>query len=424
MVLTAVVLLALGAGAIFWAGMTLGGGTNGRNSEERAAIEAFTQTYRDIADRFIGTPVPADVLEGALDGMIEVLEDPYSDYMSPEEYDAALDDALGEFEGVGAVMETTDGDGESCELISDDCALRVVEVLSGAPAEEAGLQGGDSVIGVDGELLEGKTIDDTIWLIRGPRGTDVTLGVDREGEELEISITRDTVVADDVLSTTLADERIGYISIVNFSGNAADDFEADLQAHLDAGLDKLIVDVRDDPGGFVDATIEISSQFIEDGAVFWEEYADGEQVPVYVGGDGIATDEGTEVVVLVNGGSASASEIFAGAVQDAGRAQLVGENTFGKGTVQEWAELPGDSGGYRLSIAKWLTRDKRWVDGEGLTPDVAVELDGERFVAGVDGADPSRDSQVQAAVELLIGEPLPTSIPSPTPSAEASRDAS
>ena len=171
MAFTAVVLLALGAGAIFWAGMTLGGGTGGRNAEERSAIEAFTQTYQDIADRFIGTPVPADVLEGALDGMIDVLEDPYSSYMSPEEYDAALDDALGEFEGVGAVMETTDGEGEACAVISDDCALRVVEVLTGAPAEGAGLQGGDSVVGVDGEPLEGKTIDDTIWLIRGPRGT-------------------------------------------------------------------------------------------------------------------------------------------------------------------------------------------------------------------------------------------------------------
>ena len=222
------------------------------------------------------------------------------------------------------------------------------------------------VTGVDGEPLEGSTIDDSITLIRGPRGSEVALTVDREGQELEIPITRDTVVADDVRSATLADGRIGYISIDNFSGNAAEDFEADLQAHLDAGLEKLIVDVRDDPGGFVDATVEISSQFIEEGAVFWEEDADGTQVAIDVTGEGIATDPRLELVLLVNGGSASASEILGGALQDAGRAQLVGEPTFGKGTVQEWSELPGENGGYRLSIAKWLTRDKTWIHGEGL----------------------------------------------------------
>ena len=424
MALTGAVLLALGAGAVFWAGMTLGGGTKGRDAEERAAIEAFTQTYRDIADRFIGTPVPAEVLEGALDGMMDVLEDPYSDYMPPGEYDAALDEALGEFEGVGAIMETADEAGEPCDVIGQGCRLRVVNVLSGAPAEAAGLESGDSVIGVDGETLDGRTIDDTIWLIRGPRDSEVVLTVERGDEELEIPITRDTVLTDDVRSATLADGRIGYIAIDSFSGNAADDFAKDLQAHLAAGLDKLIVDVRDDPGGFVDATVEISSQFIAEGAIFWEEYADGEQVAVDVTGGGIATDPALEVALLVNGGSASASEILAGALQDAGRARLVGEPTFGKGTVQEWAELPGENGGYRLSIARWLTRDKTWIDGDGLTPDVTVELEGERFVAGAEDADPALDSQVRAAVELLLGEALPTSPPGPDPSAEASPEPS
>ena len=411
--LTAIVLVAMGAAAIFWAGMTLGGATSGRNADERAAIEAFTRTYQDIDDRFIGTPVPEEVLGGALEGMFDVLDDPYSAYMSPDEYDAALDDAMGEFEGIGAVMDTTDEMGERCEVIDDLCGLRVVQVLPGAPAEGAGLLAGDVVTGVDGELLEGSTIDDSITLIRGPRGSEVALTVDREGQQLEIPITRDTVVADDVRSATLADGRIGYISIDNFSGNAAEDFAADLQAHLDAGLEKLIIDVRDDPGGFVDATVEISSQFIEEGAVFWEEDADGTQVAIDVTGEGIATDPRLELVLLVNGGSASASEILGGALQDAGRAQLVGEPTFGKGTVQEWSELPGENGGYRLSIAKWLTRDKTWIHGEGLIPDVTVRLEGERYWAGDSAADPSLDEQVAAGVALLLGQPLPT--PAATP---------
>jgi carboxyl-terminal processing protease len=414
----------MGAAAIFWAGMTLGGATSGRNADERAAIEAFTRTYQDIADRFIGTPVPEEVLGGALEGMFDVLDDPYSAYMSPDEYDAALDDAMGQFEGIGAVMDTTDEMGERCEVIDDLCGLRVVQVLRGAPAEGAGLLAGDVVTGVDGEPLEGSTIDDSIWLIRGPRGSEVALTVDREGQELDIPITRDTVVADDVRSATLADGRIGYISIDNFSGNAAEDFQADLQAHLDAGLEKLIIDVRDDPGGFVDATVAISSQFLEEGAVFWEEDADGTQVAIDVTGEGIATDPQLELVLLVNGGSASASEILGGALQDAGRAQLVGEPTFGKGTVQEWSELPGENGGYRLSIAKWLTRDKTWIHGEGLTPDVAVRLEGERYWAGDTAADPSLDEQVAAGVALLLDQPLPTPAATPETTSGASPEAS
>lgn len=432
--LIAVLLVALGAGAIFWSGMTLGGSANGRNAEERAAIEAFTRSYQDIADRFIGTPVPEEVLGGALEGMFLVLDDPYSGYMSPDEYGAALDDAMGEFEGIGSVMATSDDSGEWCDFIDESCHLRVVNVLVGSPAEAAGLQADDVITGVDGEpiadispgrdssgeRLEGLTIGDLTQIIRGPRGSEVMLSVERDGEELEIPITRDTVVVDDVRSTTLADGQIGYLSIDNFSGNAAEDFAAALQLHLDAGRDKLVLDVRDDPGGFVDATVEISSQFIADGAVFWEEYADGTQVAVDASGDGIATDTGIEVALLVNGGSASASEILGGALQDAGRATLVGEPTFGKGTVQEWSELPGENGGYRLSVAKWLTRDKTWIDGQGLIPDLLVELEGERYWADAIEADPALDLQLQTAVALLLGEPLPMPAPSPGASVEPS----
>jgi carboxyl-terminal processing protease len=418
--LTIAVLVAVGAGAIFWAGMTLGG-PGGRNADERAAIEAFTRTYQDIADRYIGTPVPAEVLGGALEGMFDVLGDPYSAYMAPQEYDAALEDARGEFEGIGAVMETADAEGEDCDVIDADCHLRVVSVLAGAPAERAGLLAGDDVTGVDGEPLQGSTIDDTIWRIRGPRGSEVVLTVEREGQRLELPITRDTVVTDDVRSASLAEGRIGYIAIDNFSTNAAADFETDLQAQLDAGVDKLIIDVRDDPGGFVDTTVEIASQFIAEGPVFWEEYADGDQVPVEVSGDGIATDPGLDVILLVNGGSASASEILGGALQDSGRARLVGEPTFGKGTVQEWSELPGENGGYRLSIAKWLTRGKTWIDGDGLTPDLSVELQGDRFWAGIGDGDPGLDSQLRAAMGLLLEEDLEAPI-SPTATTVASAE--
>jgi carboxyl-terminal processing protease len=417
------VLVAIGAAAIFWAGLSLGGGMLGRNEEERRAIEAFAQTYRAIADDYIGTPVPREVLEGALEGMVEVLDDPYSRYMPAEVFDVALEDARGQFEGIGAVMDVADDEGEPCAVIAEACRLTVEQVLRGAPAEAAGLLAGDIVTQVDGVALEGLTIDDSVWLIRGPKGSEVTLAIERSGDPLRIPITRDTVVSDDVHGLVLANGEVGYIGVDNFSANAADDFAAELRALLDEGIRKLVIDVRDDPGGFVEATVDISSQFIPAGPIYWEEDADGKQNAVLTKSGGAATDESIEVAVLVNSGSASASEIFGGALQDAGRARLVGEPTFGKGTVQEWNELPGDNGGVRLSVAKWLTRDKHWVEGVGLTPDVPVIAEGTRFWAGVVDADPSADQQLQAAVAVLQGEPVPSAVPagaaSPATSPEA-----
>jgi carboxyl-terminal processing protease len=314
-------------------------------------------------------------------------------------------------------MATEDGQGEACALIDAECQLRVLQVMAGTPAEEAGLLDGDVVTGVDGGSLGGATIDDSVRLIRGPRGSKVTLTVLRDGQALDLAITRDTVVADDVHSLLLADGRVGYIAVDNFSASAADDFRAELDAHLSAGVTGLVVDVRDDPGGFVDATVEITSQFLSDGVVFWEEDANGRQTPIEVIGGGLASDDDVIVAVLVDGGTASASEILGGALQDAGRATLVGEPTFGKGTVQEWNELPGDSGGYRLSVAKWLTRDKHWVEGSGLEPDVLVRANGERFWAGAAEADPALDPQLQAAVAIVLGETLPS--PTPTSSSLA-----
>ncbi|MGD8486517.1 MAG: S41 family peptidase [Chloroflexota bacterium] len=409
-------LLFIGAAVIFWAGLSLGSGPAGRSDEERAAIEAFAETYQRIADDYIGTPLPDALLEGAIEGMFEVLDDPYSRYMPPDEYDSALDDAMGEFEGIGAVMVTKDEAGEACEPIDEACRLRVTRVLTGAPAEEAGLEADDIVIAVDGDSLDGFTIDDSVMLIRGPRDSEVTLTVVRDGAELELPITRDRVTTEDVHTASLADGSVGYIGIDNFSANAAADFEQALEAHLAAGVEGLVIDVRDDPGGFVDATVEISSQFLDDGPVFWEEDAGGRQVAVEASAGGLAADQALEVAVLVNGGTASASEILGGALQDAGRATLVGEPTFGKGTVQEWSELPGDNGGFRLSVAKWLTRDKHWVEGRGLQPDVIVPLDGERFWPGEADADPEGDQQLQSAIAVVVGEPAPGPQPPAGPS--------
>lgn len=411
--LTAAFLLAVSAAAVFWAGLSLGGISVGRTDSEQAAIDAFTKTYRQINDQYVGAAEPGDVLQGAIRGMIETLDDPYSTYMSPDEYTTTLADINGEFEGIGARMDTEDEEGVTCEPIGEGCQLRVVDVLPDSPALEAGLQAADVVTAVDGRSLEGQTINDAVTLIRGPRGSDVTLTLLRGRDAQDLTITRDVIVSSDVRSAVLADGAVGYLRIDGFSGTSDDDFATALRAHLDAGIDRLIVDLRDDPGGFVEAAVEITSQFLPDGAVFWEESADGSQRSIDVSGDGLAHDPDIEVVVLVDDGTASASEILAGALQDAGRAQLVGQPTFGKGTVQEWTELPSQTGGFRLSVAKWLTRDRSSIDGVGLTPDVLVDDGSARYRPGIVETDPEADIQLRRAISILLGEAVPG--PSPEP---------
>jgi carboxyl-terminal processing protease len=200
----------------------------------------------------------------------------------------------------------------------------------------------------------------------------------------------------------LGDGRVGYLRLDSFSATAANDFSAALRSLIESGVQDFVVDVRDDPGGFVDAAVAIASQFIDEGAVFWEEDASSRQVSVDVIPGGLATDPEHEVVILINEGSASASEILAGALQDAGRARLVGRPTFGKGTVQEWTQLPGENGGFRLSVAKWLTRNKTWIDSTGLTPDVEVASSGRRYNVADASADPGADAQLDRALRLLL----------------------
>jgi carboxyl-terminal processing protease len=410
-----VLVLAVVAGvALFLAGLSLGRGPGGGDAQERAALEAFVETYQRITRQYVGDVEPRELIEAAIEGMFESLDDPYSAYMSAERFDADLAVISGEFEGIGARMTTEDADGPACALLGDGCRLLVVGVLDGTPAEAAGLQGGDVVAAIDGTRVEGLTMDDAISLIRGPRGSEVVLEVWRAGEVIELAITRDVIRSQDVRSAVLADGRVGYLRVDAFTGNAADDFRERLGELLEAGIDGFVVDVRGDPGGFVEAAVSMTSQFLDSGPVFWEEDAAGDQRPVEVVPGGLATDPAVRVAVLIDAGSASASEILAGALGDTGRATLVGETTFGKGTIQEWTQLPGDSGGFRLSIAKWLTPDGTWVDGQGIVPDVVVPAAGADARPGGE-VDVRADAQLRAAVELLIGEELSVD-PPPEPS--------
>ena len=426
-VVAAALLLVISGAAIFAAGLSLGSARVGRDAQEQAAIAAFAEAYRDITRDYVGEADPDELLQAAIRGMFETLDDPYSAYLGPEEFDSTFSDIRGRFEGIGARMSVEDGAGQACPAIDAACRLRVIEVLPGSPALAAGLQAGDVVTAVDGAALAGRSLEDAVELIRGPRDSSVRLSLLRDDDSVDLDITRSVIVSQDVRSALLEEGRVGYLRVDSFSSSVADSFETALRESLEAGVEGLVVDLRDDPGGFVDAAVAISSQFIGEGPVYWEEDADGTQRAVGVSGEGLATDPALGLVVLVNGGTASASEILAGALQDAGRAELVGQPTFGKGTVQEWTSLPGESGGFRLSVAKWLTRDKRWIHEVGLIPDEIVDDGTDRFwpplgATEVDEVTAAADEQLQRAIARLLDEPNgtgPGTSPAPSTSPAA-----
>jgi carboxyl-terminal processing protease len=370
----------------------------GTPASDDAAFQPFWDTYHTINDRYAGGDVDRGALvQGAIRGMIDSLGDPYSEYLSSDQYRQNLQGISGQFEGIGAEIATRAADGtEGCTPLGPECRLVVTRPLDGSPAERAGLKPGDVVLSVDGVSLDGLTVDGARDRIRGPKGTVVTLSIQRgTAAPSSVAITRDIVQTKEVESEALAGGTVGYVVVDGFSDAAADEVVTALTDHLAAGRTKLILDLRGNPGGYVTAARRIASQFIGTGVVFWEQDAKGNQVATETLSDGVATDAAVEVVVLIDGGSASASEIVAGALQDAKRATLVGQQSYGKGTVQQWQELTGEGGAFKLTVARWLTPDKRWIHEVGLTPDVVVTLP--------DPVPAGTDPTLDKALEVLAG---------------------
>jgi carboxyl-terminal processing protease len=390
----------LAGGALFLSGYSMGSQVASQPGTPPAARDSFApfwDTYDTIMQRYAAGEVDHDALiQGAIRGMIEALGDPYSSYLTSDEYRDSLQGISGRFEGIGAEIATQADDGsQGCATLGPDCRLVIIAPLEGSPAERAGLLPGDLVIATDGIPLDGESVDGARDRIRGPRGTDVTLTILRGTDApFEVRITRDVIQQREVRSEVLGEGAVGYVRLAGFSDASAEQLEEAIASHLDEGRTRLILDLRGNPGGYVTAARAVASEFIDDGVIFWEENAQGDQVPTNASPGGIATDPTLDIVVLVDRGSASASEIVAGALQDTGRARLVGETTFGKGTVQQWQELTGEGGAFRLTVAKWLTPEKRWINDVGLTPDVVVERPDE-FVPGEDPA-------LDRAVEVLI----------------------
>jgi carboxyl-terminal processing protease len=392
----AVVALLAGA-ALFLSGFALGSlkaTTPGTPVDEQAAFQPFWDTYRSITEHYAGGPVDRKkLIDGAIRGMIASLDDPFSAYLSPDEYRQSLQGLSGQFEGIGARVGTRRLTGQGdCPTLGDGCGLVVVAPIQGAPAEKAGLLAGDRITAIDGATVDGLTAGQALARIRGPKGSTVILTIVRgDGAPFDLPIVRDVIIQPEVESRTLADGQVGYVKLAGFSDRAARDFATEINKHVDAGRRKLVVDLRGNPGGYVTDAQQVISQFVPAGTtIFSQEDGAGNRTPTAAVAGGSAIDPGIRVVVLIDGGSASASEIVAGALQDLGRATLVGTKSYGKGTIQVWQQLADDNGGFRLTIAKWLTPNGRWIHGQGLQPDIPVDT-----AAAAAGGDPVLDRALE-----------------------------
>jgi carboxyl-terminal processing protease len=394
------------AGAILLAiALAVGVYTLGYNSGSAASTSAgasgaidlsrFNEVLDLVEQRHVGDETEQQLIDGAIKGLVESLNDPYSQYLTSEEMEMMIGDLSGSFEGIGAVIESRSPAGDSCTAIGPDCYLLVVSPIDGSPAKAAGIISGDRVTAVDGVSVDGETLDSAVRKVRGAKGTTVVITVVRgEDAPKDISIVRDVIVVPAVepkqLSTAAGDP-VGYIRLAEFSEVASAQFRTALQTVIDADTTRIILDLRDNPGGYLSAALAIASEFIGDGVVYMEETSNGKRTETRASGGGLATDPSIKLVVLINKGSASASEILAGALQDRGRAELVGETTFGKGVVQTFIDL-SDGSGLKLTIAKWLTPNGTWVHKVGIAPNYPVAP------ASTQGAD---DPVLAKALDLL-----------------------
>lgn len=359
-------------------------------SQDTATPEDLTQTFKPfwetwdlVHSTYVDQPVDdTTLMRGAIRGMLESLGDPHTAYMTPEEYTQANTALEGEYEGIGAIVDIT-GD-----------YLKIVSPMPDSPAEKAGLKVGDVIIAVDGEDMTGVDGNIVLSKVKGPAGTDVTLTIRREGVEapMDITVTRAKITQSSVTYRML-DSGIAYVQLSNFGDKTTQDLKSALKELLAQNPKGLILDLRFNGGGYLETAVEVTSQFIDSGNVLLEEYGDGTKTEYSALKGGLALK--IPMVVLVNEGSASASEITAGALQDTGRAKLVGVTTYGKGTVQNWTGLKDNQGAVRITIARWLTPKERQINGKGLTPDVEVQMTEEDYTAG-------RDPQLDKAVELLL----------------------
>ncbi len=354
------------------------------NSEELDVLfEPFWETWNYVLDQYVDQPVDQTLMmRGAIDGMLGSLGDPHTSYMDPEMFRQQNTPLQGEYEGIGAWVDVT---GEYVIIISP---------MPNSPAEEKGLKPDDQVIAVDGEDMTGIEGNLVLRRILGVAGTDVTLTIFRPStnETIDVTITRQKIEIPSVTGEMLEDN-IAYIQLITFGENTHQDLKKILKDLLKEKPDGLILDLRNNGGGYLNTAIDVASEFVSQSPIMYEEFGDGERITYKAKLNGLATE--IPLVVLINEGTASASEITAGAIQDFGRGVLVGKTSYGKGSVQNWVTLQNDQGAIRVTIARWLTPNERQINELGLDPDYEIEITEEDI-------ENERDTQLEKAIELLL----------------------
>ena len=332
--------------------------TGGPGRYDGRGNQVISEAYRRIVTSAVDPPSEDALVRGAIKGMVDVLKDagdPYALFYGARSFQEFQELTTGEFSGIGVWLDVKDGD------------LVVLSVLPNSPALEVGLQPGDVIEAIDGDPVAKMTTDEAVARIKGKSGTDVDLTIDRGGpEQVSFSVTRAPIEFPN-LRSELRDDDIGYINLVGFARGAGKQLHAEVEKLLDDGAEGIVLDIRDNGGGLFSESIDVASVFVEDGVI--TTYRSPEQELEYEAkGDAF---EDVPLVVLVNGNTASASEIVAGALQDNDRAIVVGSTTFGKGSVQEVIPL-SDASALKLTTAAYLTPDGTNINGEGIEPDVEV----------------------------------------------------
>ena len=358
-------------------------GANSKNDRDElfSSLEPFFEALTLIRDEYIEKDIDLDnVIQEGIKGMLNALGDPYTRYVDPQSLLREQEDMfLGHFGGLGIIISVKDEQ------------LIIISPIEDTPAFRANIKAGDIIVEIDGESAKGITVDEAVNRLRGEKGTEVTIGVQRKNIEeiLEFKIIRDIIEVKAVKYETMGrDDKIGYIRITTFNVNTERELEDALKIFANNGnIRGIILDVRNNPGGLLDSAIEVSSKFIKEGPIVHINDRDG-QIATFKSRGNIFPD--WPLFVLVNEGSASASEIVAGAIQDSGRGKLLGKKTFGKGVVQQVFEL-FDNSGIVLTTSEYYTPSKRSIHNIGIEPDILIEI----------GEDPEQDMQLNKALQLM-----------------------
>ena len=346
----------------------------GFNEQGFSNLMRFITAYRFIETKYVNDTDDVKLIDGAIDGMVKSLNDPHSNYLSPKMYKTLMEQTEGSFAGIGVVMG-----------MDNEQKIHIVGIMENSPGQKAGLQEGDEILAVDGVPVTQMAFDEVAAHVRGQAGTDVVLTIMRDNANQDITITRDNIKLKTV-GNKMLDNNIGYIQIVSFSEDTANEFNEAYNDLKNQGMKALVLDLRNNPGGLLTTCVEIAKKLVPKGEIVSivdkqgnkETYSSSLEAPEY------------PLVVLINKNSASASEILSGAIQDTKTGTIIGNTSYGKGSVQTILPMFEDDA-VKLTIAKYYTPSGRSIDGTGITPDIEINLD----------ENATSDTQLDKALEVL-----------------------